>query len=204
MIGFYRVERFDSPAQARTVTDAWAGMVIVPLVDPHSAGGKWLKSGQGRRELDFVSGDSVLVIYPEADGAKDYLELLEGLCEAFQEHDVAIRAIYPEPAVLILDLTECRGVICRLKNLSMANSCDKDLVRRSLMSVIRTATSEGLAYFLLATECRMMETVYRFTDAAPVMATMARKLALPKFSTLLNGALKTIVESLKGTPRQDR
>lgn len=201
MIGFYRVERFEGPIQVRTVAEGWAGMIVIPLVDPCSAGGKWLQSNQGRRELDFVSGNSALVIYPDANETADYLEFLEGLCEAFLEHGVAIRAIYPEPAVLILDLTKRNAVIGRLKNLSMKSSGDRDLVRRSLMSVIRTVASEGLPYFLLATETRVMETVYKFADAAPMMATVAKKLTLTSLSNLLSGTLKTVVEIFKSTPR---
>ena len=115
MVGFYRVESYESPQQARALSEEWRGILLLPIVDPSSAGGRWLSSPEGRRTLAFKTGTEILIIYPDQESDIDYIQWSEGLCEAFLEHGHDLRCIYPEPAVLIIEEGLKKCTVVRLR-----------------------------------------------------------------------------------------
>lgn len=194
VMAFFRVEAFENDAHARQVLSDWNGPILFPLIKPDSPGGQWLRSAAARRDLSFMSGKDVLVIYPGVEGGDDYVALLEGLCDSCAQFGWDIRRIYPDPAVLVYDPANGGpGQVCRLKNPSGETVDEATMVRRALERLIRTVVRKGGVCHMMAAENRFAEWVYKIDDASPVMADFARRMAGRHF----DGGFGWLVEALR-------
>lgn len=173
-LGFYRVEGVEGD-KTKQRAQSWSGLVLLPLVDPSSAAGQWLSSAEGRRQLDLMTGDAILLIYPDEKQQAEYLNFLETMCEVFASHDRDIRRLYPGPGLVLISTTKKQCVVARIKSGTMGKAAEEDIVRRGLERVIRAGLAGGMDEFMLRTESRVLDYVDRLESAAPVLTELVRR-----------------------------